>query len=127
MLSLVDLPGILLTAFLVEKYSRKTILMSAMLLGGVSCTVASLLPLHYVTLRMWLAILGKANIAGSFSLLYVFTVEIFPTVLRISGLGLCTVFARIAGMVSPYVLQLVRFQSILGVQCDLMQFWFLAF
>lgn len=111
MLSLVDIPGILLTAFFVEKYSRKAILITVMLLGGISCTVASMLPANYVDLKMWLAILGKCFIAGSFSLIYVFTVEIFPTVLRISGLGLCSVFARIGGMTAPYLLQLVRFRN----------------
>lgn len=107
LLSLVELPGIILTAAFVEKYNRKSILIAAMLIGGVACTIASLLPAVYVQFKMWLAILGKCAISGSFALIYVYSVEIFPTVLRISGLGLCSVFARIGGMTAPYLLQLV--------------------
>lgn len=107
LLSLVELPGIILTAAFVEKFNRKSILIAVMLIGGAACTVAALLPHDYSQLKMWLAILGKCNISGSFALIYVYTVEIFPTVLRISGLGLCSVFARIGGMTAPYLLQLV--------------------
>src|SRR5699024_6106409 len=91
------------------------VLIIVMLAGGLACTVASLLPPSYSQLKMWLAILGKCNISGSFALIYVYAVEIFPTVLRISGLGLCSVFARIGGMSAPYLLQLVSPSSVFAV------------
>lgn len=109
MMCIVELPGIVLTTYAVEKMSRKRVLMSVMLIGGIACTISSLLPETYGGLKLALAIFGKMNISGSFSLIFVYTVEIFPTVLRISGLGLCSVFARIGGMVAPYVLQLEMF------------------
>lgn len=111
LLSLIEIPGILLTAAFVEKFNRKSILIAAMLIGGVACTIAALIPPDYLQLKMWLAIFGKCNISGSFALIYVFTVEIIPTVLRNSGLGLCSVFARIGGMTAPYLLQLVCYQA----------------
>lgn len=107
LLSLVEIPGIVLTAAFVEKFNRKSILVAVMLIGGVACTIAALLSPDYSQLKMWLAVLGKCTISGSFALIYVYTVEIFPTVLRISGLGLCSMFARIGGMTAPYLLQLV--------------------
>lgn len=109
LLSLVEIPGIVLTAAFVEKFNRKSILVAVMLIGGVACTIAALLSPDYAQLKMWLAVLGKCTISGSFALIYVYTVEIFPTVLRISGLGLCSMFARIGGMTAPYLLQLTIF------------------
>ena len=39
------------------------------------------------------------------------SVEIFPTVVRNSALGLCMVFENVAGMVAPYIADLVSYKS----------------
>ena len=104
---MIEIPGIIITEYLVAKYSRTSSLSAVRVTGGVACNIAALLPASNTQVKMWLAIFGKCNISGSFSLIYVYTVEIFPTVLRISGLGLCSVFARVGGMTAPYLLQLV--------------------
>lgn len=43
-----------------------------------------------------------------YSVLYIISVEVFPTVIRNSALGICAVFENVAGMVSPYAADLVR-------------------
>ena len=106
-LSVVEIPGVILTSLAVERYSRKKILIAVMLIGGVSCTIAASLPARFSALKLLLSMFGKSNISGSFSLIYVFSCEILPTILRISGLGLCSVAARVGGMAAPYLLQLV--------------------
>lgn len=107
LLSLVEVPGITLTAIAGERFSRKRVLVVLMSVGGVACIASSLIK-SQAKLKMWLAVFGKMNIAGSFSLSYVYTAEIIPTVVRIRGLGMCAVFARIGGIVAPYLLKLVR-------------------
>lgn len=47
---------------------------------------------------------------------YILTQEAFPTVLRSSGSGLCSAFARLAGLVTPFAAQVsnLRFNTTSG-------------
>lgn len=54
-----------------------------------------------------LAMIGKLAITSSYGAVYVFTAEQFPTVIRNVGLGACSTFARIGGVIAPYINHLV--------------------
>ncbi|XP_041363345.1 solute carrier family 22 member 6-A-like, partial [Gigantopelta aegis] len=49
-----------------------------------------------------LTLTGKAGISGSFGLMFMYTPELFPINLRNVGLGMCSAFARIGGMLAPF-------------------------
>jgi len=63
-------------------------------------------PLESVTLVMWL--LGKFAISCSFTSLFVYASEVFPTVTRNSNIGICAACSRIGATMVPFVKQLVR-------------------
>ena len=92
---------------------RKKTLFLLLTVGGLSCMAPALLPEGsaepYSTV---LAIFGKSNIAAAFALIYVYSVEIFPTVLRSSGLGMCSMFSRLGGILAPQLIELVSFLKI---------------
>ena len=46
---------------------------------------------------------GKMFISMAFNGVYVSTVETFPTDVRHVGIGVANVFARIGGMIAPYM------------------------
>ncbi|NXN18581.1 S22AD protein, partial [Indicator maculatus] len=50
-----------------------------------------------------LAIIGKFTATASFSSSYVYTAELFPTVIRPTGAGLCSMSARISGIMAPLI------------------------
>ena len=50
-----------------------------------------------------LAMAGKFCVTGTFGIIYVYSAEVFPTVVRSSGVGTASVFARLGGAVAPYV------------------------
>lgn len=52
-------------------------------------------------LKMCMFLIGKFAITVSFTVLYVYTSEFFPTNLRHSLLGTCSMFGRIGSMVAP--------------------------
>ena len=58
-------------------------------------------------LRITLAMLGKLGISGSFAIIYVFSAELFPTVVRTIGVGTGSMHARIGGLIAPFVAELV--------------------
>uniref|UniRef100_K1PNQ9 Solute carrier family 22 member 16 n=1 Tax=Magallana gigas TaxID=29159 RepID=K1PNQ9_MAGGI len=45
---------------------------------------------------------GKMSVTGSFSVLFLFTPELYPTNLRNVGIGMCSTFSRIGAMISPF-------------------------
>ncbi|KFQ52320.1 Solute carrier family 22 member 13, partial [Nestor notabilis] len=44
-----------------------------------------------------LAVIGKLTATASFSTSYVYSAELFPTVIRQTGVGLCSMSARLGG------------------------------
>ncbi|GIX96367.1 organic cation transporter protein [Caerostris extrusa] len=53
-----------------------------------------------------LSLFGKFFITSAFGIVYVFTAEIFPTVVRNVGLGSASVSARIGSFIAPFVREL---------------------
>ncbi|KAG8193138.1 hypothetical protein JTE90_006970 [Oedothorax gibbosus] len=50
--------------------------------------------------------IGKLCVTGSFSLLYIYVSELFPTVVRNAALGSCSTCARVSSMLAPFVREL---------------------
>ena len=65
-----------------------------------------------------LAMVGKFCISASFAIIYVFSAELFPTVVRNVGVGSGSVFARVGGVVAPYIGQLVSIVVFIKRQFD---------
>ncbi len=47
--------------------------------------------------------LGKLFVTGSFGIIYVYAAELYPTVLRSTGMGMTSVMARIGSILAPVV------------------------
>ncbi|NWT16829.1 S22AD protein, partial [Vireo altiloquus] len=56
-----------------------------------------------------LAIIGKFAATASFSTSYVYAAELFPTVIRQTGAGLCSMSARAAGILAPLIIPLDQY------------------
>ena len=79
------------------RWGRRRTLGILMIFGGVSCLTVKLTPFILFPL------LGKMAASATFTIIYVQAAELFPTVLRNSGIGLCSCFARIGGIVAPII------------------------
>ena len=53
-----------------------------------------------------LALLGKAAVVSCFCIIFLYSSEVFPTVIRTVGVGSCTLFGRLGSLLAPQVLLL---------------------
>lgn len=107
LLTIVEYPGKLLTMLLLDRLGRKKLYTAFLIIGGAAC-IATIWPiavgsdeLHYVLIA--LAMIGKLCITGAFDSVYVFSAEIFPTVVRNAGMGSSSAVARVGSMIAPYI------------------------
>ncbi|XP_033311742.1 organic cation transporter protein [Bombus bifarius] len=106
---LVELPSYLLMCFLMDRTGRRCLVSTFMLIGGVCCIIASSIPTGTdtaATIIVTIVLFGKACIAGSFAVIYNYTAELFPTVVRNTALGIGSMCARFSGALTPLIMLL---------------------
>ncbi|XP_058037750.1 solute carrier family 22 member 13-like [Ahaetulla prasina] len=111
----VEIPARILSVFLMQRLGRKKCQSLCLLLGGGFSLLIIAVPKDLPVITTMLAVLGKFTMAGSFSTSYVYSAELFPTIIRQSGLGLCQMTARVAGIISPLVGLLGKYNTSLPV------------
>lgn len=107
-LGFVELPSYAAVILLLDKWGRRPLITSMMIIGGFACIVATALP-SGSTLSTAIVIAGKLFIAGSFAIIYNYSAELFPTVVRNSALGLGSMCARLSGALTPLITLLDSF------------------
>lgn len=108
---LVEFPAYTLCLVLLDRVGRKKLHCACMVLGGLACictifTVLYIEKRHQMYTTVILAMLGKIGAAAAFAVIYVWSAELYPTVVRNVGMGASSSCARIGGMVSPYIADL---------------------
>ncbi|XP_054006723.1 organic cation transporter protein [Hylaeus anthracinus] len=106
---LVELPSYILMFFLMDRTGRRCMVSTFMLIGGVCCIIASSIPTGSdmaATAIVVIVLFGKACIAGSFAVIYNYTAELFPTVVRNTALGIGSMCARLSGALTPMIMLL---------------------
>ncbi|XP_063404776.1 organic cation transporter protein-like [Mytilus trossulus] len=108
-LAIVEIPAKLFVIATINRAGRKKVHCFCMVVGGVACLCTIFTVLYggdeLQPLTLTLAIIGKMGSSAAFALIYVYSMELYPTVVRNSGMGLSSCIARIGGMVAPYVAQ----------------------
>ncbi|XP_071504212.1 organic cation transporter protein-like [Diadema antillarum] len=100
----VEIPAYLLAVPVINTAGRRPGLAGCMLLGGLACLCTSFIP-PGVALSV-VAMVGKFGITASYGIIYLYTAELYPTEIRSVGVGTCSMFARVAGILAPLILAL---------------------
>uniref|UniRef100_W5KRF6 SVOP-like n=1 Tax=Astyanax mexicanus TaxID=7994 RepID=W5KRF6_ASTMX len=60
-----------------------------------------------------LLFLLRSLVSMNFNVVYIYTAEVYPTSVRSLGMGFCTSFSRIGGMIAPFIAQVLMSKSVL--------------
>ena len=85
-------------------FGRKPFLMFVQILCGISCILAGVL--DDLTIRLVFSLVGKFGSAAAFSIVFLYTAELFPTSMRNSAVGMCSTLARFGGILAPTIKEL---------------------
>ncbi|XP_037025919.1 organic cation transporter protein-like [Bradysia coprophila] len=106
-----EIPGYFITVMVMEKAGRKWSLCGSMIVCGISCLGSEYLPEDEPIFRLVLFLIGKSAITVSFTVLYVYTAELYPTNLRSSLMCACSMIGRVGSIAAPQTPLLVRYYA----------------
>lgn len=100
---LVELPGYTLSAPIITRWGRKMPTVWSYVLSGVVLAVVSFIPSDLPALVLTLALAGKVCITGAFQIISIYSAELFPTEVRLQGIGVASVFGQLASIIVPFI------------------------
>uniref|UniRef100_A0A8C6PRL0 Solute carrier family 22 member 5 n=1 Tax=Nothobranchius furzeri TaxID=105023 RepID=A0A8C6PRL0_NOTFU len=108
-----EVPAYIVSTCLLRKCPRRELLSTFLIIGGGVLLLIQFIPdtLQYVALALEMS--GKFGFTMAFTIVYIYTAEIYPTVLRNVGMGMCSSAARIGSITAPYVIYLGTYNKVL--------------
>ncbi|KAJ7948513.1 Organic cation/carnitine transporter like [Quillaja saponaria] len=103
-----EMPAFTITAVLLDKFGRKPMAIGTIWFSGFFCFAGSLVGNvgTWKVVKMVCGVLGIFGMAGTYNLLFIYTAELFPTVVRNAALGCATQAAQMGAILSPFVVVL---------------------
>uniref|UniRef100_A0A8C4SEJ3 Solute carrier family 22 member 6 n=1 Tax=Erpetoichthys calabaricus TaxID=27687 RepID=A0A8C4SEJ3_ERPCA len=97
----------LMMMFLGRRFTQKSVLM----VPGCLVLVNTFLPNELQTVRTTLAVIAKGLFASCFKCVYMYTSELYPTIIRQTGIGFASTLASVGSMTAPLVMMLEDYFS----------------
>ncbi|KAG9339813.1 hypothetical protein JZ751_022480, partial [Albula glossodonta] len=104
--AIAEVPAYFIAMLLLKYTPRKLCQSSTLFLGGIVILFIRLVPTDLPGVAIFLEMVGKFGITSAFCIVYAFTSELFPTVVRNMAMGTCSMTARISTIISPFVIYL---------------------
>ncbi|XP_068604106.1 solute carrier family 22 member 13-like [Brachionichthys hirsutus] len=98
-----EFPANFISLILIQYLGRRISQAGFLMFGGVACLIILAIPKVLPVVITIIAVLGNFGATAAFSIAYVYSAELYPTVVRSNGVGLNSMCARVAGVLSPLV------------------------
>ncbi|KAG9490798.1 hypothetical protein GDO78_006238 [Eleutherodactylus coqui] len=113
LLAAIEVPSYIIAWQLLGHVPRRYSMCGTMLLGGVVLLLIQLVPQSLHILSTIMVMVGKFGITAAFSMAYVYTAELYPTVIRNMGVGIGSMSSRVGSVLSPYFVYLGAYNRLL--------------
>ncbi|XP_052791504.1 organic cation transporter protein-like [Mya arenaria] len=106
--SVVEYPAAFMEYVMINRYGRKPTVIIFHVICGVALITATIINTcadgnsSMVLTATVFTLIGKFAITGSFSTIFLYTPELYPTNMRNTGIGMSSAAARIGGMLAPF-------------------------
>ena len=97
------IPGSITAAFLLKYLGRRCFLMATSFLSGIFMIIVIIIPVHASLARVLVACICNSFFFMSFIIVFLYSVELFPTAVRNSVLGFLSVLSRLGQIIAPPV------------------------
>ncbi|XP_068456355.1 organic cation/carnitine transporter 2-like [Clinocottus analis] len=104
--AVVEIPAYIMSWAMFRWCSRRLSLFSTLFMGGVFLLFKQLVPADLTHLSITLEMMGKFSVTAAFAIVYAYTAEIYPTVLRTTAVGTCSMASRFGSIIAPYFIYL---------------------
>ncbi|KAI7796298.1 putative solute carrier family 22 member 4-like [Triplophysa rosa] len=104
--AVVEVPALILAWLMFRCWSRRLCLSTTLSLGGLVLLFIHLIPQNMNSVAISLVLLGKFGLSAAFAIVYPATAELYPTVLRNTALGACSMASRVGSISAPYFVYL---------------------
>ncbi|XP_039754704.1 organic cation transporter protein-like isoform X1 [Pararge aegeria] len=111
--ALVEIPGYCISVLTLDRFGRKTSIMTAFFVCGISLVCLPFIPEYLQWLQTCLNLLGKLCISMAFSSIYIYTSELYPTTIRHSLVAVCSMAGRIGQVIAPQTPLLMAYMEAL--------------
>ncbi|XP_059145642.1 organic cation transporter protein-like [Physella acuta] len=105
----VEALGYAAASFALPRWGRKRFYCFSIIVGSLAC-LSFVVPVFLEVKDEWISLLlsniGKLGASGSYTTIFVFSAELFPTPIRNSVMGTSSMIGRVGGMIAPYIADL---------------------
>ncbi|RZC43204.1 organic cation transporter protein, partial [Asbolus verrucosus] len=109
--AIIQVPSTFFSIWAVKAWGRKYTLIFSNLLAGISCILIGIVPPQPTWIRSTLSCIDMFGLAVCFPTVYIYSGELFPTMVRNIGVGTSSMFARVGSMAAPFIAGLVLIQA----------------
>ncbi|XP_029949203.1 solute carrier family 22 member 7-like [Salarias fasciatus] len=103
---IIEIPAKAIVYFSVDKIGRRLVQAGMVLLTGLCLCCSMFIPRDNGSFQTAVGALGKMFSEAAFTTLYLYSTELYPTVLRQNGLGYCSFLGRLGVSICPLILLL---------------------
>lgn len=105
----IEIPAYLISIVIIERpsFGRRRSTAITFLIGGIACLlIIFIAPGPY---RAAVGMIGKFGVTAAYGIVYLYTIELYPTSLRAVGIGICSMVGRVANIIAPFILMLGQY------------------